>query len=1398
MKVIMQKLWSAKTALATLTFVLSLGTVHSVTAVSLYQQPLFMTQPVRPVMMLNMSNDHQLYYKAYDDYSDVDGDGHADTTYKNSIDYYGYFNSDLCYSYTSGVFRPAGAASDHRCSGSNWSGNFLNWATMTRMDTVRKILYGGKRWVDTADRTVLERTFLPQDAHSFAKYYKDANLSDFVDSEVADGGEITICNTTEPGNRNQQSQNITAPPLMRVAKGNYTLWASNERWQCRWDGNVSGNQGRNFNDPTYSGIDASGNSPSQGKEYHVRVEVCGGNYYAEDNLENCRQYGNENYKPTGVLHKYGETDQIYFGLMTGSYGRNKSGGVLRKNASSFTDEVNLATGQFATPESGGPGIVATLDAMRIVRYDFREGHYNNSDNCPWGQANFNDGSCTNWGNPQAEIYLESLRYLAGQSPSGVFNTDDSNYLSVLEQVKWEDPINEDNYCAPLNVLQFNASTTSFDGDQLGDSSDIGLADVNTATNQVGSLEGISGQYFVGSTGAGSDNLCTAKTVTSLGSVRGTCPDAPRLEGSYHIAGLAYHARVNGIHDGREKVRTFGVALAPAVPRVEVPVPGSNQAITILPACRNSTQTPNANCAIVDFKLIPDESAPADVNRGSAYINWEDTEQGGDYDQDMWGMLHYEVYSDKVNITTQLIAQSTSQAMGFGYVLSGTDSDGFHVHSGTFKFTHTFDEDYYADGKVSCGNGVECECKQDGEQGQCTNLDVVPVTQEYGIGSSTARLLEQPLLYAARWGGFGKNDDGSDRTEPSAAERDNPPYYYAVNPAELVTAVETLFEGMAGTGAAGSVATNSTRSSTDTFVYQAVFKADDWSGDVKAFTINNGVLSGNSAWEAAAKIAAPGNRQIYTSNGSEIRPFQWSSLTPDQQNLLNADDDLGPQRVDWLRGASVAGLRERKNGVMGNIVNSDPVYFGARDSGFSRLTASHGGGSYAGYASSKEHEILYVQANDGKLHALDANNGNEIFAYVPNGIYHKLTKVTAPNYGKSHNPHHYILDGQITVSDVYMGGWKTILVAGFGAGAEGAYALDVTNPMAPKLIHEFAGADIGNVMGKPAVVPLPSGKWAIVFGNGYKEGGGNRAKLIVAELGSNSVDNLYVMDTGAGGDNGLAEPEFTINSDWTVGYAYAGDLLGNMWKFDLSKLDDNGVSKLFQAEGQAITAAPTLGINPFKRDEETGVEATMVYFGTGRYMSIGDILNLEDAATQSFYGIADTGDGKTLGRDDLHENAIHQAAGRTVEEAQRKGTLEWGSSEIYGWYVDFPEDGERVVDKAILAFDTLFFPTLIPTHNACDFGGRSWIMQLTGVGLYPVDPDDQLESIEEDTLVTIGDLLMPDIPDEEEEGNPDDNEGSEDECEEGMIVVQKSDGTLTTINPCIPTGARGRQSWRQLR
>jgi type IV pilus assembly protein PilY1 len=158
--------------------------------------PPFLTAAAPPLVMLVMGRSHKLYYEAYNDASDLDGDGDLDVGYKpDEIDYYGYFDSYKCYEYDSGgkkMFRPkslsvANAAGTNfkACAGANeWGGDFLNYLTMSRMDAMRKVLYGGYRAQDDADdkETVLQRVYIPNDAHSWGKEYTNV---------ATDGYDIT-------------------------------------------------------------------------------------------------------------------------------------------------------------------------------------------------------------------------------------------------------------------------------------------------------------------------------------------------------------------------------------------------------------------------------------------------------------------------------------------------------------------------------------------------------------------------------------------------------------------------------------------------------------------------------------------------------------------------------------------------------------------------------------------------------------------------------------------------------------------------------------------------------------------------------------------------------------------------------------------------------------------------------------------------------------------------------------------------------------------------------------------------------------------------------------------------------------------------------------------------------
>jgi len=143
--------------------------------------PPFIAADAPPLVMLVLERDHKLYYEAYNDATDLDGDGQLDIGYKDAINYFGYFDSDKCYTYdSSGArfvpsrFAPNAYAvsPNHYCGGTDeWSGNFLNWLSMARMDVIKRVLYGGHRSTDTTSETVLEGVYIPQDAHSWGKEY---------------------------------------------------------------------------------------------------------------------------------------------------------------------------------------------------------------------------------------------------------------------------------------------------------------------------------------------------------------------------------------------------------------------------------------------------------------------------------------------------------------------------------------------------------------------------------------------------------------------------------------------------------------------------------------------------------------------------------------------------------------------------------------------------------------------------------------------------------------------------------------------------------------------------------------------------------------------------------------------------------------------------------------------------------------------------------------------------------------------------------------------------------------------------------------------------------------------------------------------------------------------------
>jgi len=1006
-----------------------------------------------PLVMLNLSRDHQLFYKAYNDFTDLTGDGPPETTYTTTFGYVGYFDSTKCYGYSSssGYFVPKAAVIDttnHYCNSNLWSGNFLNWATMTRMDEVRKILYGGLRSQDDAT-TVLERAYLPTDAHSFAKYYNGSDIGkltpyspsstapsaslasasyyyddvSFTENsttyrllrlqrvqsslrvQVGDQIQITannssgnpatliapvrylntsgysgaptnrvelrlqdgmffnmsctdvpscitqlksysnwtitnltrtglsICNTTVQGTSTNRSQTNTAPPLIRVQTGNYALWASNESLQCLWAEEKSNSQGSfgdgflsNGNRAAFSGLGSAAENPTkangtQGTDWDeliARVQVC---LSGQIGAENCKQYPDNSspsnpYKPIGLLQKYAETGNIKFGLVTPTFDHNASGGVVRaalpgpgQNDGDFiSNEIDAKTGRMI---AGANGIISNINALRIYGYAYLSGdNYGTGNGCTYQRTGIttgnasgtlvSEGNCSSWGNPMAESYIETLRYLAGKTPNAAFKQNTSGEdatLGLSVVTTWSDPISAANFCAPLNIINFNASSLSYDTDAVDGFSDLTSGKtVQTWTDLVGVGEGINGNsWFVGnssSTYAGTDaNLCSAKVIANLSAAQGICPEVPALKGGYLLAGAAYGAHVMRIRDlGNDsggnvivptedrtslKVTTFGVQLATNTPQIRIAVPGTkNQFVTIIPSYRLTLPTGVGGGALVDFKILS-QTNDGTTARGSFYADWEDSFAGGDYDQDMWGIISYEITSTQVKITTKPVSASTNNGQGFGYVINGTTKDGPHFHSGIYSFNYsdpTSPDIYNAAGVRLNGTG---RINASGGCNGCVVSDAA-TTAIYAVGSSNAGTLSDPLLYAAKWGGFRADTNKPDGTDTpvndsnpadiskwSTTVKGTPDNYFLVtDPGKLETSLDTLFRKILAKISSGTAAATVAASANGVGVtYQAFYEAErtDTSGDRATWAGSLGAL-----WTDAAGLLREdfnGNNQL---------------------------------------------------------------------------------------------------------------------------------------------------------------------------------------------------------------------------------------------------------------------------------------------------------------------------------------------------------------------------------------------------------------------------------------------------------------------------------------------------------------------------------------------------------
>jgi type IV pilus assembly protein PilY1 len=599
------------------------------------------------------------------------------------------------------------------------------------------------------------------------------------------------------------------------------------------------------------------------------------------------------------------------------------------------------------------------------------------------------------------------------------------------------------------------------------------------------------------------------------------------------------------------------------------------------------------------------------------------------------------------------------------------------------------------------------------------------------------------------------------------------FFSADNPTALATSFQNALTAITDDrGASAALSANSTSLTGTTMVYQAKFQSSDWSGTLLALPVNaTGGVSTTPAWDAAKLIPAHGSRRIFTHNGTDGVEFSaCSNLSSTQQGFLNRNgsgvlDNYCEQRLQWLRGnpkdqlnsTEAGSLRRFRNRpvvdnklmVMGDIINSDPAFVGDVNYGYSGLPAANGGDTYDAFRAANASRIpmVYVGANDGRLYGIRADRGAadsgvEKFAYVPGGVYQNLSKLTDPAYA-----HRYYADGSIVVRDAYIGGsWKTILVAGLNSGGKSIYALDVTdgaNFDANDVMWEFdvdKDVELGLTYSRPQIGVLESGDWVAVFGNGYNsqrpgpQGGGSYLYVVDLETGD-LLARILARDVTGDESNGLSTPLLVDTDDnGFIDSAYAGDLSGRLYKFDLSNGSpgnwrvDNNIPLFRAPTGQAITAQPKVTGHP------NG--GRIVLFGTGRYLTTTDVTSMTQ---QAFYGVWDNDSWSATARvTDLLAQTFTfngEVSGRTVRSVSN-GEVDWGWQR--GWYLNLltgSDPAERVVTTSLTLRDMVIFSSIIPSDDECDPGGTSWLNVLnvhTGGefnhALFDLDGDGEFDSV----------------------------------------------------------------------
>ncbi|MDR1038681.1 MAG: hypothetical protein LBR80_00650 [Deltaproteobacteria bacterium] len=624
-----------------------------------------------PQVLLVISKDHKMFTQAYNNLTDLNGDGKIDSGFNPSITYYGYFDSGSCYKHQNWRFERAGFTDMNHpealkptrpaslkdrmdiavprtahgvCPGSNdngtglWHGNWLNWFVTSQMDAIRRVLYGGKRKIDNSGETVLMPSYVPRDCHVWGievtpddlwaarmrnmPYY---DLSLYTGFNKPAPGTYTFFARYQPGDGNGGDPLIGAATNVKVDHKVKYFKTEIKIWDY-----VAGEELQ----PDFSDLPWG----HRRFEFIANVKVC--DPRAPGGIspgDGCEEYSNRAWKPVGLLQEYGADNRMYFGLMTGAENVNDrlNGGVIRRHIESMGLSYDYVNGQVKNN-----GIIDILDKLRITG---------------WSGTWYRE--VTAWGAPLGEMMYEAVRYFGGAKRAHFTQRTNDTFSQI--QLDWEKGRPKGLFsseCARPVVVLISHAYPDHDADGFppGNSPEVDRLmplrslrspaaalktpfDLNRYLNAISGHEGISGDVkrrFFYSTHIRDD--CSPKRLASLFEVKGLCPSEPTREGSYSTAAVAWFAHTHNLsssQDSESPMELFTVALSNTFPEISFDLE-DGRAVTLIPGSEVEADwlLEFLNYFVVDWQT-DSTGLPFYIKM---VVNFEDRLQGSDYDRDALG------------------------------------------------------------------------------------------------------------------------------------------------------------------------------------------------------------------------------------------------------------------------------------------------------------------------------------------------------------------------------------------------------------------------------------------------------------------------------------------------------------------------------------------------------------------------------------------------------------------------------------------------------------------------------------------------------------------------------------------------------------------------------------------